>query len=649
MNPSSGKQTNVLGGSALVGEVRCALEKMLASPAFGRTERPGRFLSHLVERTLAGESATLKESLIGCEVFGRPIDWDPRIEPVVRQEAARLRKRIKKYYDRYYEENGNGNGSSPEIRIELPVGTYVPVFFRGAPDETDTEALFHEPVDASENGMHVEALPVPASRSHLLHYLAGAALLACALIAGVAWRIASSRPSIRIAVLPFANASNDPADQYFVDGFTSEMADSLSHFKNVSVVPRAQVVPFRSQKTANWRGIASQTGATHLVEGSLERSGDRVNLVVSLIDAKRTTKLWTNTYRRNSADVNAMEVSITQSVASTLGLAAVESAVGANTHVPPPEAHDYLLKATYEGNLGTLEANAEAQDDFRRAIALDPQYVRAYTGLAQVIWNANIVAGKRPLPEERRKSEELWQKALEIDATYAPAHSGIAYYAMQYDWDWKRAERELQAALASGDNAGAEENYAALCLIQGRRAEANKHIDRARQISPNDPNHAENQANILYLASRFADAEEVSQSLMRTNPNAIGPKLRMAPFLAKKGKLSEALKMLAALPQEYPNVQMTTAIIKARAGDNTGALRLLGPLEKDVDTNGMFYYNLALAYSAMGDAANAAKWLERSMDAREGPALYIRVDPALAAIQNAPAVRALKKRMGLDW
>jgi TolB-like protein/Tfp pilus assembly protein PilF len=617
-------------------EVRAALEKVLASESFGRVERPARFLRHLVETALRGDARVLKESVLGVDVFERPASWDPRIDPVVRQEAARLRKRLARYYQ--------ADGSGDAIRIELPIGTYVPDFRRSLVNAVDTEADAAPTNVAAASEVNLVA-PPPARRSVAIYMIAGVVGIS-AIAAGLAWWATTHhRAALSIAVLPFTNTAPDPADQYFSDGLTDEVADSLARFKTLQVIPRTETFAFR-KIPGNLRDVGRQLHASHLLRATVERAGDRINIVASLVRASDGTLLWTNTYRRHGTDVSDIEANLTEAVSATLGLAAPSQQ---KTHIPPAPAHDSFLKGRFEASQGNAEANLQAQADYRRALEIDPNYALAYAALASAIWNQNIWAGQSPLIEERRKSEELWQKALQLDPGYMPAHSGLAAYAMQYDWDWKRAEREYEAALSSGDSPGIEDNYALLCLIRGRRDEANRHIDRARELDPSSTARVANRVNFLELSGRLVEAREECRKWISRNENNLGPKITLDSIMAGQGATDAALANLSALPQDKPRVQMALAQVKAKAGDRDGALKLLASLERTYRDGRMFMYDFAIAYAEMGDGANAAKWMERSMEAREGPAMYIRVDPDLAKVQNNPDFRGLKKRMDLDW
>lgn len=337
---------------------------------------------------------------------------------MVRQEAARLRKRLAKYY-----ENG---GAGDAIRIDLPVGSYVPVFRR-----------------IGEIPFVPEAPPMV--RRKWWPYAAGV-LMGIACIAAVSWRVVHKEEPLSIAVLPFTNLSGDPADQYFVDGLTGGVNDLLVRLKPLRVIARSSANVFAKQPR-DLREIARQLRVSHLLEATVERSGDDIKIVASLVRTSDGARVWTNTYRRKTADLPGAQADLAEGVRASLNIAAP---AGLKNHVPPAEAHRVYWKARFEEAQFSAEANLQAEADYRRAIEIDPNYAAAYAGLAASIWNQNIRAAVPPKFEDRRKAQELLQKAAEIEPTLAAAHNGLALYAMQYDWDWNRAERELQATLASG-------------------------------------------------------------------------------------------------------------------------------------------------------------------------------------------------------
>jgi TolB-like protein len=252
--------------------VLAALDRILASEALGRAKRPAKFLRHLVETALRGDKHLLKETVLGMDVFERPAYWDPRLDPIVRQEAARLRKRLAKYYETA--------GVTDPVRIELPEGSYVP-------------------------GFHRSFAPGPRAKPrHVWRYVAG--LVALAMVA-IAWRMSSRRDvSPSIAVLPFANLAKDSADEYFSDGLTDEVTDSLARLRNLRVIARSSAFQFKG-KTIDVREVGRQLSVTHVVEGNVERSGDRVKIIVHLERVSDGSVLWSNTYERQASDLRGSQ------------------------------------------------------------------------------------------------------------------------------------------------------------------------------------------------------------------------------------------------------------------------------------------------------------------------------------------------------
>ena len=208
-------------------EVLGALDAVVRSAPFSKAKRPARFLRYLVETSLRGEGTSLKESVLGTDVFERPATWDPRLDPVVRQEAARLRKRLANYYE--------SSGADAEVRIELPVGGYVPQFRR--------RSVEPEPVVVETPAA---ATPVLARRRTLWPYVAAAIL--CVAAALLIWRALSSHDSVAsIAVLPFTDLTADASTQYFADGLTDEITDSLARLKTLRVIARSSAFQFKGK------------------------------------------------------------------------------------------------------------------------------------------------------------------------------------------------------------------------------------------------------------------------------------------------------------------------------------------------------------------------------------------------------------------
>ena len=604
--------------------VLAALHQVVSSEAFGKTDRPARFLRYLVETALRGEAPLLKENVLGVEVFDRPASWDPRLDPVVRQEAGRLRKRLAKYYD-------NG-GAEADVRIELPVGTYVPVF-RRRQAEIETAPIESPAVEQ-----------VPATRSRVWFYVASGIL--CIAGAVLAWRGFFSRPSPpSVAVLPFVNLTPDPANQYFSDGLTDEITDSLARVKDLRVIARSSAFQFKG-KRVDIREVGRLLRVANVLEGSVARFGDRIKIIAHLERVSDGSLLWSNTYERKASDLFAVQSELAAGIAAGLKVAA---GVPSTTHVPNAEANEFLMKGRYDLQQVTPESVTQAQLDFQHAIDKDPEYAPAYLGLANAKFNQSIARGSSYQTEAELKGvEKLALKALQLDPELPAAHSLVALLAMQYDRNWGRAERELQLAVTGPSSAAANRDYAFFLLFHGRFAEADLHFSRMAELDPFSTATQSNLALARNLEGRFVQAREISQRAAAENPRMLWTQQLIGLTYVEEGHPELALPIFRQLKQRFPPAQVCEAMAQAKAGQKDEALRLIRPYEEKYPNPGIAMEWLALVYAFMGDEPNTLKWLQRSADLHEFQVLSLAVDPAFAPMRSSPGFRALEKRIGLD-
>jgi TolB-like protein/tetratricopeptide (TPR) repeat protein len=452
-------------------------------------------------------------------------------------------------------------------------------------------------------------------------------------------RQAATSPHPSIAVLPFTGPN---AGEYLRSGLTEEITDALSRIKGLKVIARASAAQ-AAAKGVGAREAGRALHVTHVLESSLERSGDQIIIVSSLARTADGVRLWTDTYQRTVADIGAIETNLQARIIASLGLASSPQ----NKHVVPDQAHDLYLKARLEDNQGTAETNMQAQQDFRRALEIDPEYADAYAGLASAMWNRNAQALERPDWTELRKVEQLLQRAIQLDNGLARAHYGLGLYACQYDWDWNRAEREFQASLAAGPNAAGEFGLAVLYLILGKRQEADEHLRRARDLDPFSSSAASNAALALHLEGRLAEENEIYRQMASQYPGSFPLQVQGILIDADKGKPGTAIAKLRKLAERHPLAQLALASAEASTGHRADALRDLAPLERDYQKGRIPMFQFACIHATLGDQPGTVRWLERSMEAREAGVTHIRVEPAFARMQETPEFRALKRRMGL--
>ena len=621
--PDPGKQAEAKTRDNISKEaVLAALEKVVASESFGKAERPARFLRHLVQTTLRGEGHVLKESVLGTEVFDRPASWDPRLDPVVRQEAARLRKRLVRYH-----ENG---GATAEIRIELPVGSYVPVFRRKQelPPEVETKAIER----------------VSRNRSRIwLSVTAGALCLAGAFIAGRSFFHRQIPTSI--VVLPFANLSSDQSNQYFSEGLTDEVTDSLAKLKGLRVVARSSAAQFKG-KAVDIREVGRLLNVTDVLEGSVERFGDRVKIIGRLERVSDGSLVWSNTYERKTSDLFAIQSELAAGIAGNLKVAA---GAPAPVHVPNALAHDFFMKGRYDLQKVTPESIMQAESDFQRAIDNDPRYGAAYVGLASAKYDQSIARGSSTQTQPELKDvEKLLLKALEFEPDLPQAHSILAVLAMQYDLDWGRAERELELAASGAPSAGVDRDYGFFLLYHGRFADADRHFARMEDL---DPFSAQTQSNLSLarmLEGRFSEAREIAQRAASATPGMLWTQQIIGLAYVEEGRPELALPIFRELEKRFSPAKVCEAMALAKAGRRSEALQSIRPFEGNYLHSGISAEWLALVYAFLGDEPNTLKWLSRSADLHETQVLSLAVDPAFARMRNSPGFLALETRIGLN-
>lgn len=518
------------------------------------------------------------------------------------------------------------------------------------------KALEHDPLRryptagalAADLTRFLEGQPVEARPRTWLHrrrgWLCAAAVVVCIGAAVMAWRPVSHRETTAsIAILPFTNLSSNPADRYLSDGLTDGVADSLARENALKVIGRSSTSRF-SGKKPDVREVGRLLDVASVLEGSIERTADRVKVIARLDRASDGSLLWSRSYERKAGDLFAVQSELVAGIARSLNVA---SGRPKSRHVPKEEAFDLVLKASYDVQQMTTESLARAGTEYRHAMDLDPEYGAVYLGLGTVQYDQALARGAIHRTEAECKSAaQFFRKALELDPDLPDAHALLGIVALQYDWDWLGAEHELLSAVAGHNSPNAEAQYALFLVFRGRFAEAEAHIHRALEMSPFS--NWNNLSLARDLEGRFAQAREMFQQLSSEHPEAIQPQFMIAFTHIEEGRPELAFPVLRKLRPRFPPAQMFEAMACARAGRREEALRLIRPYEEKYPDTGVSMSWISLVYAFLGDEENTVKWEERSADAHEYQALFAAVQPEFAGMRNSPRLGALLKRMGLD-
>ena len=599
------------------------LEAVVASPGFIGAGRLSPFLRFVVERALAGEP--VKEAVIGVEVFGRPPDYDPRVDPIVRVEARRLRARLADYYE--------GPGAGDPVVIQLPKGAYVPVF------------VAKESPDAPEPA---ELAGTLRSSGLTIGWRAAALGIALAALAAILFFVRGRTPVPHpvVAVLPFVNMSEDRAYDDFSDGLTEELIDRLAKVEGLRVVARTSVFQFKG-RAQDVGEIGRKLNATAVLEGSVRRSGDRLRIAAQLIDVSDGLHLWSETYERRMSEVFAIQDDIARSISSALRM---ELRVGFSGQAPPPTAnvaaYDLYLKGKGHLNHDALAGLELAADSFERAIAADPGFAAAHAQLA-VDYGLLAYYQLRPATEAWPRARAEAERAVALDPKLAAGHAALGFALGLYEWKWAEAERALRRAVAlDGDSADAHVALAAAALVPtGRLTEASAEFARGLELDPRSYLANVGAAFAFLAQARYGEAIVQYQRAAETNPSHADTQWDLGMAYAFAGRKEEAARQFRLGGQIRSGGAWKPGPMEyALLGDPAASRRALAGWRGFTTQRPIF---IAYCYGVLGDAAETSAWLEKAYAMRDPQIVWIKIDPRFAKVRGDARIASLIARLGL--
>lgn len=454
-----------------------------------------------------------------------------------------------------------------------------------------------------------------------------------------------------LAVLPLANLSHDPEQDYFADGMTEALIADLAQVSALRVISRTSAMHYKgSDRTLPQ--IARDLNVDAVIEGSVQRSGNRVRVTAKLIPAQTDTPVWVKIYERDSRDVLLMQSELAQAIVSEIRirLTPQERQHLAGAHPINPDAHDAYLLGNYHSGKRNVVELAKGIEYFRQAIRIDPTYAEAYAGLANADFEREIWGGLgiNKLSDEIRANT---LKALELDPDLAEAHVLLGRIHFQSDWDWPGTEAEYKRAIELNPNlASAYVDYAYFLQAMGRNPEALAAVHRAVELDPLSAPNVCDEGRILYRARQFENAVERYQRALELDPSYIPAVWRIADAYEQLGKYDEGLSY-ARKAQEITGDRMAGLRPQARIYASMGKRREAMEAAKEIEKNGTLggeEYALTVVYSALGDRDRAFKELEKGVQMRTVPP-FIFVEPQLDGLRSDLRFEELRRRAGLPF
>jgi TolB-like protein/DNA-binding winged helix-turn-helix (wHTH) protein len=462
-----------------------------------------------------------------------------------------------------------------------------------------------------------------------------------------------------LAVLPFENFTGDAGQEYFSDGLTEEMISQLGDLNpgHLGVIARTSVMHYKHSQESIAQ-IGKDLGVQYVIEGSVRRDSERVRITAQLIQIKDQSHVWAREYDRDLGHLLELQSEVAREVANEIEFSlsgrrptkaernSAAPVLGAKSY----EAYDLYLKGRYFWNKRTAEGFRQAADYFQQAIDKDPNYGRAYAGLADTfsLMSAWYLG---PQNELMPKARTAALRALELDESLAEAHASLALIRENYDYDWSGSEKEFRRAIQLGPQyATAHQWYAEFFSWQGRFEEAFAESDQARQLDPLSLIITSDYASILYRSRQYDSALKQCQSVLELDPNFDHEWILMIPSYLQLGRYNEAVSLFNrwAAREQGPWKWAWGAAVYGSSGHAEEARRALAKLEQVSGSRADRTPMLLQAYSGTGQKERFIELLQKAYSEHSNAVVQIKVDPMYDPIRSDPRFEDLLRRVGLQ-
>ncbi len=496
------------------------------------------------------------------------------------------------------------------------------------------------------------ATPSPPRRRMVL-VGAGAAVL-IGVIAASAWfatatkqREAAPLPARTLAILPFKPLLPAERNESLELGMAASLISHLSQHSRQAISPLSSV---RRYGALDQDPIAAgrDLGVDTVLDGSLQRSGDRLRVAVRLLRVADGQQLWAQSFDQDFTTIFDVQDIIAARVAQAVSLHWVGG--GATRGVPytqDPEAYALYASGQFAWTRQTEPSLLQATAFFEQAIARDPNYALAYANLADTYALLGIF-GMRAPHDVFPKARSAVEKALSIDPDLAAAHAALGHIRMMYEHDWDGAARAYQRALQLDPSlAAAYHRRGLLYAMQGDLDHAREANDHARQLEPLWIAPKGAAGNFLYLARRYDESIRFCEQVLAVDEHADNVRSFLIRNLIVKGEYDRALAEYDRRPLQMPGSNAHRAQALALSGRRAAALEELDRVLKLSKERYVAAYDIALIYAALGDTENTFLWLERAMEDRSALLVFLAQDPMFDALHADRRFAALVRRIGV--
>jgi TolB-like protein/Flp pilus assembly protein TadD len=483
--------------------------------------------------------------------------------------------------------------------------------------------------------------------------------VAVALVAAASYLVLSSPragkvaapPAIRsLAVLPLANLSADPAQEFFADGMTDDLITELARIRELRVISRTSVMQYKgTRKTLP--EIARELNVDALVEGTVSQLGGQVHITAQLVQANPERHVWADSYERPLQEAHNLQSEIARQIAGAVRAVMTpdEQARMRRSRPVNPEANTSYLKGQYFWNKRTAAGVKEGEKYFREAIAKDADFAPAYVGLADTFimeggW------GLEPATVVLPKAEAAARQALTLDPDNAEAHAALGLIAMNYEWDWAKAEREYKQALALSPNDALTHHwYAEFLAARGRFDEGLAEIQRAEDLDPLSLAIKADRGKLLYFSRRYQEAAAQLRKALEMDPGFLPAHHWLVRAYAEQGMEAEAdtaLQNLRRTQGDSAGYWTIVSVVKAKTGRRKGVQEAAAKVKWDgngsPDPSQMLFLQIA-----KGNTSEAFVWMEKCYASHSTVMTSLKVNPDYDGLRGDPRFAQYLDRVGL--
>lgn len=469
--------------------------------------------------------------------------------------------------------------------------------------------------------------------------------------AGAAVSAPPSKAFDSIAVLPFTNTKGDPDTEYLCDGITESILNSLARITQLRVTPRSTVFRYKAPDT-DPQAVGRELGVRVVLTGRVIQRGEALVVGTELVDVAAGAQLWGERYNRKLSDIFELEEEIARKISESLRmkLSGEEKGRLAKRFTDNTEAYQLYLRGRHHWTRRTPDHLKQGVEYFQQAIAKDPAYALAYSGLADC---HSLLAMFSLSPKEGfARAKAAAAAAVAMDPDLAEGHTSLAFIRAYFDIDWTAADEGFQRALEINPGYWVTPYWYSFALMsRAREREAEEQIGRALELEPLSPTVWHAAAFASLMSRRYPEAEERCLRGLEYDPSYFILHLWLGMVYQCQEKHSEAILQLEKACDLSGGMSLAVGALgnaHAVLGNRDEALRLLQQLLDESEREHTNYYQIAVIYAGLGDRDNALLWLEKACDGRDAfLPLQVKVDPRLDELHGEERFQEVLQRLKL--